>query len=267
VVAVALVGYSPYVLNWRDHGHPFYPLAGPDTTLDFMTGASPAGFPEMGRVEKLFLSIVSRSENIQAPDVPRPKWPFTFDSAELRAFADPDTRVAALGPLFSGALLLAFLVLLVRARTHVRDSSCALFASALLLGSSLLNPHAWWFRYVPQLFLIPLVALAGTALAKEPLLRLGRYVLLLTLLLNLGLVAASYVYWQQLTNSVVRQTLEQLRPCAPISIQFGAYRTPAVRLAEMGLDFREIPAGAPLPCAPSLRLWAVEGEICPARCE
>jgi hypothetical protein len=126
----------------------------------------PANFRPLNRVEKLFHSLFSASQD--QPDVTRLTAPFTIHRSELAAFRMPDVRVSEFGPLFGGALILATLILVrawPRAPRMAHAVACAL---ALMLLSAGVNPEAWWARWAPQLWLLPAIALVvGFAAAGD----------------------------------------------------------------------------------------------------
>ena len=75
VIAIVLVGFSTYVTNTMDHGHPFYPLAG-EGKKDIMTGNQPTAFNNINGVQRLMISIFSKTENIAGDKLPDLKFPF-----------------------------------------------------------------------------------------------------------------------------------------------------------------------------------------------
>jgi hypothetical protein len=171
-VATLAVGYNPYVVNTVRYGHPFYPLMGRGA-VDTLTNQSPVDFRGKSNAERLFRSLFSRAEDERlggAEPVPtRLKVPFVVYASELRPYLGFDTRIAGFGPLFSGALVLGMIALVLLAWRWARRRERWLGAGLLLIvaltASALSNPAAWWARYVPQIWLLPVVV-AGLALCS-----------------------------------------------------------------------------------------------------
>jgi hypothetical protein len=79
-IGMALVGYQPYVTNFRLHGNSFYPVLGSDeAAASAMAGQfdiwAPPEFMAMGRVEKLARSLLAESGG--AESMPSNRKPFT----------------------------------------------------------------------------------------------------------------------------------------------------------------------------------------------
>ncbi len=172
LVGILVTGYSPYVRNTLEYGHPLYPTFGSEGKVeDFsiqMRLNAPPGFSENPPVHNLWVSLASPSMNYNTnPDDTPIKVPFTFTRAEFAAFTSTDVRLGGFGPLFSGALVLALaglaLVRLPRAQAWGWG-----WALALTAGLTLANPESWWARYVPQFWLFPLGVACGLLLSADP---------------------------------------------------------------------------------------------------
>jgi hypothetical protein len=121
---------------------------------------TPEAFSSLGPLEKLFVSIFSRSENLgpwSDTSLPVLKAPFSVSFAELHEFAAVDVRISGWGPLFSGILIatmLCSLALVARRMTVVGNwPSISMVISYSLIA--LVFPEGWWARYAVYLPLIP----------------------------------------------------------------------------------------------------------------
>ena len=82
IVAIILVGFSSYVKNFVEHGHPLYPLAG-EGKVDIMTGNQPSSFDNMIGLKKLIYSVFSETDNIVGDGrSPKLKVPFRVSEYE-----------------------------------------------------------------------------------------------------------------------------------------------------------------------------------------
>ena len=238
VAGLLFVGFNPYVTNTVRNGNPFYPLAGPHA-VDIVKANSPAEFQTMNRFEKLFVSTFSETGNIDSSHSTHWKWPFTVDQKEVDSLW-PDTRIAGFGPLFGGAVLLSP-ILLVTAWPHDKKKTLAYACLGLLIiCSALVNSEAWWARYAPQLWLLPvLCAMLGLAMNSKPPKILG-LAILLVLCLNLFLVSASYFAGQSKGCAILKSQLAEMKRAPLVLVSFRSMYSNRVRLTEAGIHYREV---------------------------
>jgi hypothetical protein len=238
IAGVLLVGFNPYVSNTVRNGNPFYPLAGPHA-VDIVTANSPAEFPTMNRFEKLLISTFSKTEDAAGPRPAHWKWPFTISKEELKAIY-LDTRIAGFGPLFGGAVLLSVILLATAWPVDKKKTLTYACLGLLIICSALVNPEAWWARYVPQLWLLPvLCAMFGLASNGKPQRILG-LAIILVLCLNLYLVSGAYFHRQRQENALLNSQLAEMRTAHHVLVSFGSDQSNRVRLAEAGIHYREV---------------------------
>jgi hypothetical protein len=242
---------NPYVFNTLENGHPFYPFYGrgdfPNFSLDNDT---PPDFLEANRVQNLAASLFSRSR-VWPPESTL-KAPWQLDRGEWRPFQEPDVRMGGFGPLFSAALVLAWVLLGIR---FGRGGAAPWLATAaiLIILASVLPVHAcWWARYAPQVWLLPLVALApwGGADEKATWRRLS-WLVLLILSVNVAGIAGVNLHANIDATRDTAATLADLRSHAPFKVTFGYFRSNRFRLQEAGIPFIE--AKGKLQCNPEVK--------------
>ena len=173
VMAIVVLGWSPYMQNLLDHGHVFHPIMGPNA-VDIMSGDVPAlnNTPEvlegMSATERFFYSLFSETHSGYA-ETPHLKLPFSLSPQELRAAGGVDVRLSGFGPLFSGIFLLAIAAaaaLITRPRWRNSPALWLLLISTGMMFSVIVMPQNWWARYVPQFWFVP-VGIAAAALAAN----------------------------------------------------------------------------------------------------
>jgi len=157
-----LCSVNPYLTNVRIGGSPVQPLNRENLIDDQM-------WPEFlakNRFEKLFISLTFTNYlnpfgAIPGPELKRVTNPFQLRSiSEFAEFATSyDLRIGGFGPLFAIALALASVIALMRARDGTSDVALALI-TLVIAASILVIPVSWWARYVPQLWLLPVLAAA-----------------------------------------------------------------------------------------------------------
>lgn len=173
IMAIAVLGWSPYVQNLLDHGHVFHPIMG-ENAVDIMSGEVPAlnNTPEVlegkSAAERFFYSLFSETHSGYA-ETPQLKLPFSISPQELRAAGGVDVRLSGFGPFFSGIFLLAVVAaaaLIARPRWRSTAAAWLLLISAGMMLSVIVMPQNWWARYVPQFWFVP-VGIAAAALAAN----------------------------------------------------------------------------------------------------
>lgn len=162
-VAIFLVGYSTYVTNFINEGHPLYPLAG-ENKRDIMTGNQPNAFNKINGIQRLLVSVFSKTENIVGNELPDLKFPFSVSEIEKDiAAVGPDTRIAGFGPLFGGVLCFSAAVLTFGVYCLFKLNkywfAVVLSTIAVILALLLCIEESWWARYSPYFYLVPLLAL------------------------------------------------------------------------------------------------------------
>lgn len=244
-IAVLVVGANPYVTNTVRHGHPLHPLAGAQT-IDIMAMQHPAGLIAGDRLGNLLRATWARSENVIAPQPYRPKWPHQVDWQEFVSFADAEVRVAGFGPLFAAGLVMAaaaWLLLLWRDR---RAAGWALVVIVPIVASVFVNPEAWWARFVPQFWLVPVAVGFVASVARYPLAAMTGRVLLVLLAVNAALIALTSTRANLGRTAAVRAQLGRLAAMPqPIPVRFGQFYSNRVRLREAGILYVDM---ARLPC-------------------
>lgn len=243
VPALLLLSGGTYLTNIVRHGHPMYPVFGPDRTAI-------VEFPPHKRVQTLLASVVSRSarpadgattiEDLQAWRGIKP--PFVFDRNELWVFMSPWVGVGGWGPLFSGVALIGAMLLVASAVRRPARIRWILVLSAPLVISVLVHPLCWNARFVPQVWLVPLVivviVLAAPASRAEKLLAAG---VIAAAGLNAALVSWAHVPAVVSNSRALQANLLRLQDLpGPLRVDFGPFRSNRVRLAELGIDVLEV---------------------------
>lgn len=252
VVAVGAVGYDTYVVNAVRHGSPFYPLSG-DEPIDVVTAQMPGELVGKGRLEKLARAVLSRAANEKGPGTGTSiKIPLTMTRKELVAYWAPDTRVAGMGPLFGGALLIAFplavaLVVPQRLRVDLRARFAAL-GLMIVAVTVLANGEAWWARLAPQLWLLPVIVVAAALLADatRPL-RLAGWLLAGLLMVNVAIVGGMGLSRQVEMTRYKHELLADLSQ-APggVLLKLNTFDELTLKFAERGIPFRVVTDDAEL---------------------
>jgi hypothetical protein len=262
MLGALIVGFSPYVTNAREHGHPLYPVEGRDR-LDVMQGSRPSNLIPMNRARRLVTSLFSRSANVTAPAGTRLKWPFQVLAGERAAFGIPDTRAGGFGPLFGGVLVLSGLLLLLLWRRAPRVASGAVALTVAILASALIHSEGWWARYAPQVWLIPSCLVAAAAVARvESGLWLARGVVGVAFL-NVYLVFGSYLHFQNESTRSIREQIGGMKKSGKlVRAYFREFRSEGILFAGAGVPFEQVASPEALGCREPMLVTYLDARVC-----
>lgn len=258
LTGVVIVGYNPYITNSIHFGHPFHPMAGPNSFYYdlLLKGQVPADLVPLNRLGKLYVSLFAVSENVTAPRQTRNKVPFRILGAEIHSFRTLcDTRAAGWGPWIGGIMLLSSVILILMGVLHFRTNFIwAVVLVALVLASVMIISETWWARFVPQLWLVPAIPAALALGSSRRTLRLAARALVVAMLVNVTLVGGAYT-WGAVTRTLsARAQLQKLRTeNENIFVYYHWFRSVRVRFQEFAVAVQEVKAEKDLPCvAPQL---------------
>ena len=193
VISVCILGFSSYVKNTFENGHPFYPLYG-DGKVDIITTMQPNYFSEIGTLKKFCISIFSKSENIcysydTDSNKATLKIPFTYSEEELSNFKIPDIRIGGFGPLFSAIFIMSIITIIILiVKCIIKKEYKILVPISLILGCVFLLicivEGSWWARYTPYLYIIPIISILYLLTNKSKLINIAGIILSLIILIN-----------------------------------------------------------------------------------
>jgi hypothetical protein len=249
VVGGAFIGFNPYLNEFFSRLYTNRSAVSVPAYLSvFRTSVpdAPPNFFGKGRFEQLLISLSSKSEVLfWSPVRPsRLKLPFTVSEDEIQVFWAPDVRTGGFGPLFSGALILSFLVLVTyiwKYRHAFKDSIVLLVLVALTILSATPNPMMWWARFAPQFWMVPaLIGLIGCSFAGPAPLRSLALILFLTLSINNLFVASTNLRTTRNASQTVREELNQLQAKSEaITVQFNGFAAARYRFQQQAIRFVE----------------------------
>lgn len=268
ILAILVVGFDPYLKNTVYFGHPFYPTYGADQfNKEFLLANQlPSNFVGQSWIRKLFLSVFSASQNNIVEPAGGLKLPFYVTINEIKVFKYSDVRVAGWGPLFALELLISITVgvlLLFRRRGSLL---AGLGLVLLIISTLLLNSEAWWARYAPQLWLVPIIMLVIAMLNRaDRTLRIATLLLLVVVSINVFLVSGAYLTGNLIDSIKMRATLQEISASGDeILVYYGALDSTEHKLKEFSIPFTAVTRIEMLPCPQELvtHVWFSSSE-CP----
>jgi hypothetical protein len=222
-LGVCLWGYNPYITNTLHRHQPFYPILGsanyPSLAQQGNDGNEKYETPKNMVGRKLPIrfvySVFGRPGNQPYCEGKNASlmWPFTARLHDLYTYTYQEPRVAALGPFFSGCLLLS-IALGVWLLFNLNSSSrwLLVLASATIAASLLISKDSWWPRYGPQLWLLPIIPMLFAFRESSSRLQVRlTWGLSALLLFNAVIVATVRFNWETRASLTLRHQLRDLR--------------------------------------------------------
>jgi len=245
LLGVCFAGFNPYVTNYKNEGHPLYPLMGKNK-VDFMKNEYPLSWRFKNRFEKLFISAFTHTDDLNLfvePDPPVPlKIPFTFNRTDVHNSVNPLVTMGAMGPLFSGILLLGFVLFALICINPFPQGK--LFYPVIILltcvATVLMMEEAWTLRYVPQIWFIPIViALVSEYSSAKPV-RYIRNFLYIAVSVNICFSLLS-IGWNYVQSRELNAQFRELKETGQvIPVDFNYYLSNRIRFEEKHIPYRQI---------------------------
>jgi hypothetical protein len=254
LLGIFLFGFNPFVTNTVHRGNPFYPLLGSAAFPSHdQQGRDPVELYEtpknmVGRniFYRYLYGIFGRpgSQPFFEGNNAHLMWPFDIRWRDINFYYFHEVRIAGFGPLFSGAFVIGFFVLIIAMiRPGIPRGVVLLFAGAVV-ATLLISRHLWWARFAPQLWWLPIIAvIAGLAVPDWRAARWAAGCLAALLLVNAALVAGAHFRWE---IEATRKTYEQLaflRDKGDVEVNFPSqyFREPfGERLKAAGVKFHAV---------------------------
>ena len=241
-LGVVLVGASSYITNLIQHQHPFYPLAG-EGKVDIMSHTTPEELKDANRIESLYLSLFSQTSN-SLSDGLMSKLPLSIKGSELETLWAMDIRIGGFGPLF-GLIIICTMVGFILWRNDFKThfGKMALIISTIIFLSAIVNPEVWWARYVPQLWIMPIIFLI--TFIKHRINRVKSvFVLFVSLIIGINsflIQKENITMIHELNQSLSLQffTLKEYSQTHDVFIDFDKFQSNRKRFNERGIDYIE----------------------------
>lgn len=254
VISLALIlftGINPYFTNIAQHRNPFYPIVKEsffDANREFMKTSYPLGFENKNRFEKFLFSTFAVSKNlsplIQSNDVPRLKVPFTLSGDD--PFIFEDMRLGGFGYFFSGILLSSLLISIFLRFKNGEDKKIFWTIMAVLIISVLGNHEAWWARFVPQFWLVPLFIFSFLALNNKFKSKIGIVILGLLFLCFINSFIINIQYFSYISTKAFenKEFIKAMPNVLLVPYEYPKiyhkFETMPVKLAEYGIEVKYI---------------------------
>jgi hypothetical protein len=224
-----------------NHHHPFYPLAG-EQKIDLLETFRPSNIQNKNRIEQLAISLFSATVFADAYNAPTQiKTPFSVTKYEIERYAFAGVMIGGYGVWFSGILILSILLAVHIIFVNRKQLSKLIIPGVIistLFISVIINPACWWARYVPQLWIIPIIVIISSKLLLKKHHYLP-YIIFLAIGGNLFLTTG-YFYYNYIVRTEIQTELAQIKATGKkIQVKFENFRSNSKRFNEAGIDFVE----------------------------
>jgi hypothetical protein len=243
ILAFLFIGFNPFITNTFYYGHPLYPAMG-KRSLDYVQINGPENFYNKPSIYLLFYSIFSESDFLKGDGkFAHLKVPLTVTPREIEAFTSTDPIEGGFGPFFSGAIILT-LMILIYASIYKRNNFtklCVLF-SVIVLATCLLNAASFYAMFIPQLWMIPCLAVLLGFSLRSYFTNLLAALLCMIILINTAFIIQVNWGYNIQNSEMLRQELNHLSVASqrqPLIVNFGLFTSNSVRFREAGIQFTE----------------------------
>ncbi len=151
VLGVIIVGWRPWVTNIVEYKSVFYP--DPQTTL---MGMAPSNLREYNPFQSIIHAIYGYHTDAPPPETAHLKPPFIVEAAEF-SISPIGPRSGGFGPLFGAMVTIAFAARLLSRFLHRLKFGNIDYVCMIIFSASAVLPGAWWARFIPMVYLIPLL--------------------------------------------------------------------------------------------------------------
>ncbi|HXB30129.1 MAG TPA: hypothetical protein VNW49_09935, partial [Puia sp.] len=246
MTGIFICGFHPYLTNFIHDHNMFYGLK---ETKDEIRAITPPVYKNLNRFEKLFLSLSSHTDSYsdnKSSITGMLKIPFTVNKNELLNADDPEVKLSAFGPFYSGSLLIALLIFFIALTKFYRSTVFKQELTVLVIISStiLIMPNSWWGRNVPQFWLLPVSILFMSEFISFKYDKLLKGCLCFALGLNV-IWASLAIIFNLFISIHIDYQLSQLKALhLPVTVEYCPYRrfkSNRVRFYESDIPFLEKP--------------------------
>lgn len=151
IFGVILVGWRPWITNLTQHDSFFYP--DPHETISAM---APDNLKDYNFVKNITYAIYACHADVIPPNRVYLKWPFAVNAQEFNV-SPLGPRSGGFGPLFSTILTLTLIARLVAFLYYRLRFNNIDYAYITIFCACAVLPGSWWARFIPILYLVPIL--------------------------------------------------------------------------------------------------------------
>lgn len=239
LITLFYVGYGSYGRNIIEKSHPFYPLMGENNFGNVVKDVNKsANFFDNNRFENFILSNFAYPKYSRQPNNSEFRIPFT--KTEYFQYSRTDSEVTGFGAIYSDILLIVLIVSVIPLVYYLLNYKKYYLVLILLITittSIIINSEMFVARYIPQMWLIPILLLILTFNHKFKSLKTIAVLLFIALITNSYFILERQYKHQKEVNNVIKQEIDYLKTLKqPIQIR-NRYLSLERRLIENNISF------------------------------
>lgn len=259
----SLIGtLSPLGMNYFIFNDPFVffnSYGGFENAINIVWGPQKEWFLNNNVVVRLIHSIFSQT-SVNPEVVPNLKFPLFIMSSELNhIFAlNSDARIGGFGPYF-GAIIILSLLCLIFLIIRDRKVHPLIFFSFFILILTLVNPFSFWARFVPYLWIFPILISVHLILSsKSSLQTITGFILVSMMYINSLTYFVVFNAGYLRAQSIVQTEIAALKSDKTYKINFRNYDSIKIKFIEDNINFVSVSECESL----SFRLHRTGVDIC-----
>lgn len=263
-VGVGIVGANSYVKNTIEHQHPFYPLSG-NGKIDIMWYNTPKAIEDKPLYQQFYMSIFGEMTNDRTKEVVAIKFPLAINENEIPYLGAVDLRIGGFGPFFGFIVLFATLLLVAwRHSIFRKENRKELMILSLILVSIVINPETWWARYIPQMWLMPLLIVWMILKEKTKTKSIVLVIMTVVMIMNSGVMMKASLEKNIADTAIRNEQLTMIKQYAKkneITIQYDTKRSNRI-MFESIKNIKKEEIQVEKFCANNIRLQSTTTRIC-----
>lgn len=239
--SICLFGYTSYIRNTVEHGHPLYPIMGKDSYGKIVANIpASANFINNDRFSNFLSSTFAYPEYSRYPDSTKFRIPFT--KVEYKNFIRTDIEISGFGARTSEIFIFTcmLLVILITSYSSKKEVKLGLIIILAILISVFLNEQAYFARYVPQYWLVPIILGLLSYQVGTKVLKYSVILFFLFLLYNsLNIIKVQYKYQKEVVKNIRDEANYFKSFKSPVLVN-SKYLSITRRLEELNVPFKLI---------------------------
>jgi hypothetical protein len=180
------------------------------------------------------------------------KIPFTLSGYELKVLQSEGIRLGGFGVFWSGIFVLSLVAGLLVLFKQKRNSRIYLAALVLaVVGSVVINPVAWWARFVPQLWLFPVIIFIFLLITfKHTAVQSFAKATIILMLINSCIIGGVYMYSVYSNTKKAYEVFAKFKKAnKPVYIYADIFTPNILKLKAQGIPFVQVTSFEALHCA------------------
>jgi hypothetical protein len=245
ILAFSVFGFNTYIKNYLHHGHCFYPLYDRDgkSMVDKNQFVDAIDYRHGNRFLNIIKSHFAKTCIGDCYNGPVSyKVPFSVSKYEVERYAFAGVMIGGFGVWYSGIYILSLLIFVIfyfqKNKYKLERYKVALFFVIMtILFSVYVNPLWYIARYVPQFYIIPVIALLIVSEWKKP---VFYKVFLGIVLINLFFIMG-YSYYNVIVSSTRWAQLASLKEKKGLLVvDFNDHRSNRLLFQKHKINYKEV---------------------------